>query len=151
MKTIKLIYDKYENDIGFTYQTEEITKFNYNILEQINNNQNINNDRNIKIYTWGIKKHEDIECDVIFDATLFSTKTNVDVKNLTGLDEIIQTSIMNHPQFESIMERILSEIEENDPLTIAFVCNYGKHRSVGWAELLKYLYYSNATITHRGL
>ncbi len=150
MKTIKLIYDKYENDIGFTYQTEEITKFNYNILEQINN-KDINNDRNIKIYTWGIKKHEDIECDVIFDATLFSTKTNVDVKNLTGLDEIIQTSIMNHPQFESIMERILSEIEENDPLTIAFVCNYGKHRSVGWAELLKFLYYSNATITHRGL
>ena len=150
MKTIKLIYDKYENDIGFTYQTEEITKFNYNILEQINN-KDINNDRNIKIYTWGIKKHDNIECDVIFDATLFSTKTNVDVKNLTGLDEIIQTSIMNHPQFESIMERILSEIEENDPLTIAFVCNYGKHRSVGWAELLKFLYYSNATITHRGL
>jgi len=150
MKTIKLIYDKYENDIGFTYQTEEITKFNYNILEQINN-KDINNDRNIKIYTWGIKKHEDIECDVIFDATLFSTKTNVDVKNLTGLDEIIQTSIMNHPQFESIMERILSEIEENDPLTIAFVCNYGKHRSVGWAELLKFLYYSNATIIHIGL
>ena len=150
MKTIKLIYDKYENDIGFTYQTEEITKFNYNILEQINN-KDINNDRNIKIYTWGIKKHEDIECDVIFDATLFSTKTNVDVKNLTGLDEIIQTSIMNHPQFESIMERILSEIEENNPLTIAFVCNYGKHRSVGWAELLKFLYYSNATITHIGL
>ena len=46
---------------------------------------------------------------------------------------------------------ILSEIEENNPLTIAFVCNYGKHRSVGWAELLKFLYYSNATITHIGL
>ena len=112
MKTIKLIYDKYENDIGFTYQTEEITKLNYNILEQINN-KDINNNRNIKIYTWGIKKHDNIECDVIFDATLFSTKTNVDVKNSTGLDEIIQTSIMNHPQFESIIEKILSEIEEN--------------------------------------
>jgi len=47
---IKLVYNKYENDIGFTYQTEEITKSNYNILEQINN-KDIQKDRNITIYT----------------------------------------------------------------------------------------------------
>ena len=32
MKTIKLIYDKYENDIGFTHQTEEITKLEHKTI-----------------------------------------------------------------------------------------------------------------------
>ena len=75
---------------------------------------------------------------------LFNTKIDCDVKNLTGLDEIIQTSIKNHPMFDTIMERIINEIEEKDPKSIGIYCNYGKHRSVGWAEIIKKIYYKNA-------
>jgi RNase adaptor protein for sRNA GlmZ degradation len=31
---------------------------------------------------------------------------------------------------------------------IAFICNHGKHRSVGWAELLKKIYYKKSIIKH---
>ena len=39
------------------------------ILETIENIP-IKYDRKLDIYTWGIKKHEPIKCDIVFDATL---------------------------------------------------------------------------------
>jgi len=148
IKKIKLIYDKYENDIGFI--NEEVENKEYIILKKIDN-KNINFNRNLIINTWGVKKHKEVKCDVIFDATLFSTKIKVDVKNLTGLDEIIQQSIINHNMFNIIMEKIITEIEESNPKIIGIVCNYGKHRSVGWAELIKKFYYKNTILNHIGL
>ena len=146
---IKLIYDKYQkyqNDIGFT-QGKNDTDHEHESITGID----INNNRELSIFTWGIKKHNSPQCDIIFDATLFSTKIDVDVKELTGLDEIIQTSIINHPMFDLIMEKIITEIETNNPQSIGIYCNYGKHRSVGWAELLKKLYYNNSVVKHMGI
>ena len=31
---------------------------------------------------------------------------------------------------------------------ISFFCNHGKHRSVGWTEILKKYYYPNSIIKH---
>ena len=146
---IKLIYDKYQNDIGFT-QGENETDHKHELITKINE-IDVNDKRELSIFTWGIKKHKSPNCDIIFDITLFSTKTNVDVKELTGLDEIIQTSIINHPMFDLIMEKIITEIETNNPRSIGIYCNYGKHRSVGWAELLKKLYYNNSVVKHIGI
>ena len=53
--------------------------------------------------------------------------------------------------FDLIIEKIITEIETNNPKTIGIYCNYGKHRSVAFAELLKELYYTNSKITHIGL
>ena len=39
-------------------------------------------------------------------------------------------------------------IEINNPKTIGFYCNHGKHRSVGWAEMIKKYYYENAKVKH---
>ena len=149
-KKIKLVYDSYENDIGFIVEKVNQENQEYIILKQIDNKE-INFNRDLIIYTWGVKKHKEIKCDIIFDATLFSTKIKVDVKNLTGLDEIIQQSIINHNMFDMIMEKIITEIEESNPKIIGIVCNYGKHRSVGWAELIKKFYYKNTIINHIGL
>ena len=146
---IKLIYDKYQNDIGFT-QGENETDHKHELITKINE-IDVNDKRELSIFTWGIKKHKSPNCDIIFDVTLFSTKTNVDIKELTGLDEIIQTSIINHPMFDLIMEKIITEIETNNPQSIGIYCNYGKHRSVGWAELLKKLYYNNSVVKHIGI
>jgi len=160
MNVIKLVYDKYENDYGFTegyitegYITEgDITEGDIadHIHEQIRD-ITIDNDRELTIHTWGIKKHESIKCDIIFDASLFSAKINADVKTLTGLNEIVQQSIINHPKFDIIIEMIVTEIETNDYQKIGIICNYGKHRSVGWAELLKKLYYPKSVINHKGI
>jgi RNase adaptor protein for sRNA GlmZ degradation len=97
----------------------------------------------------GKHKHDPIECDLVFDATLFSTKISVDVKCLTGLDDIVQQSILNHPNFDYIMEHILTEITEKNHTTVGIFCNYGKHRSVGWAELIKKIYYPNSSCVHK--
>ena len=147
-KLIKLIYDRYENDIGFI--NEDSIEKNYIILDNIDDKL-IKKDRKINIYTWGIKKHTCDKCDIIFDATLLTAKINKDVRSLNGKNDIVKQSIINHPKFEIMMETILRNIEEDEPLTIGFICNHGKHRSVAFAELLKELYYTNSKITHIGL
>ena len=143
MEPIKLVYDKYENDVGFIMSDEQ-GNHEHIKLEGIQ-------DKEMTFYTWGIKKHEPKKCDLVFDATLFSTTISVDVKCLCGKDDIIQQSILNHPNFDLIMERIITLIEEKNPTTVGFFCNYGKHRSVGWAELLQKIYYPSSTCIHEGI
>ena len=143
MNPIKLVYDKYENDVGFIMSDEQ-GNHEHIKLEGIQ-------DKEMTFYTWGIKKHEPKKCDLVFDATLFSTKISVDVKCLCGKDDIIQQSILNHPNFELIIERIITLIEEKKPTTVGIFCNYGKHRSVGWAELLQKIYYPSSRCIHEGI
>ena len=143
MEPIKLVYDKYENDVGFIMSDEQ-GNHEHIKLEGIQ-------DKEMTFYTWGIKKHEPKKCDLVFDATLFSTTISVDVKCLCGKDDIIQQSILNHPNFDLIMERIITLIEEKKPTTVGIFCNYGKHRSVGWAELLQKIYYPSSQCIHEGI
>jgi len=154
-KIIKLVHDKYENEVGVLYdvETNELEKDLTKILEQLPTkigDIEINTDRVININTWGIKKPFVAECDVIFDLTKFQTKIdkNIDVQTLTGLTDIIQDSIIYHPKFLDIIEKVVYVIETENPKNIGFICNHGKHRSVGWAELLKKLYYKHAKIKH---
>ena len=151
---VKLIYDKYENEFGVSYfQNNEIvidkTKILENLPTKIGDTE-INTDRAININTWGIKKPFVAECDVIFDLTKFQTKIDkdIDVQTITGLTDIIQDSIICHPKFLELIEKVVDIIETENPKYIGFICNHGKHRSVGWAELLKKLYYKNAKIKH---
>jgi RNase adaptor protein for sRNA GlmZ degradation len=155
MKPIKLIYDKYENDLGLYYENmpdseNELITMILNLLPQFINNKPINLKRVIKIYTWGIKKTTGIETDITFDLTTFQTKIDpsLDVHSLNGLSEEIQNSIILHPKFINIITRIITMIEMENPRTIGFFCNHGKHRSVGWAELIKKYYYTDAKIKH---
>ena len=152
---IKLVYDKYENEVGILYdaETNEIEKDLTKIVEHLPtkiNDIDINTDRVININTWGIKKPFVAECDVIFDLTKFQTKIDkdIDVQTITGLTDIIQDSIICHPKFLDIIEKVVNVIETENPKNIGFICNHGKHRSVGWAELLKKLYYKHAKIKH---
>jgi RNase adaptor protein for sRNA GlmZ degradation len=154
-RIIKLIYSKYENEVGVLYDAEmnENEKDHTKILEHLPtkiNDIEINTNRVINIYTWGIKKTFSKDCYIIFDLTKFQTKINhnIDVQMITGLTDIIQNSIINHPKFLELVEKVLYIIETENPRDVGFICNHGKHRSVGWAELLKKLYYKNAKITH---
>jgi RNase adaptor protein for sRNA GlmZ degradation len=149
-KRVKLVYEFYENEnayYGFEI-TDEIGKdYNKEILDV----EDITYDKNRKliIYSWGIIKHEEPKCELSFDLTKFTTKTdNKDIKSLDGRDDEIQISIIRHPLFKELIKKIINEIEENNYMEISFFCNHGKHRSVGWAEILKKHYYENSVIKH---
>lgn len=154
-KTIKLIYDKYENDIGVLFdEKKEIEMDKIKILDNLPtkiNDNDINVNRMLTIYTWGIKKdHDKVNCNLQFDLTKFQTKIDkdIDVQTINGLSDIIQDSIICHPKFLELLETIVNNIETENPKEIAFICNHGKHRSVAWAELLQKLYYNKAVIKH---
>jgi len=66
MEPIKLVYDKYENETGFIMSDEQGTHIHTQIEGIL--------DKDITFYTWGQKMHEPKTCDLVFDATLFSTK-----------------------------------------------------------------------------
>ena len=154
-QTIKLIHDKYENDIGVLYdENNEIEIDKIKILDNLPtkiNDIDININRLLNIYSWGIKKDKkSVKCDIIFDLTKFQTKIDkdIDVQTITGLSDIIQDSIIRHPKFLELIEHVVNLIETTNPTHIAFICNHGKHRSVAWAELLKTLYYNKSIIKH---
>ena len=149
-KKIKLIYELYENDnayYGFEQETI-IDDVDYNkiVLESI---KDVVYDKNRKltIYSWGIMRHVEPKCEISFDLTKFTTKTIKDIKLVDGRDVEIQNSIIQHPLFTELLHKIIEEIETNNPREISFFCNHGKHRSVGWAEILK-KYYPNSIIKH---
>ena len=154
-KKIKLIYDFYENDgiyayDGFKPETKIDNVFDYNkILLDTIKDVMCDRNRNLIIYSWGILKHAEPKCEISFDLTKFTTKTDIkDVKLFDGRNEEIQNSIIQHPLFAELVQKIIEEIETNNPIEISFFCNHGKHRSVGWAEILKKYYYPNSIIKH---
>ncbi len=153
-KKIKLIYDFYENDIAYAYdgfnQETKIYNFDYNkiLLDSI---KDISYDKNRKliIYSWGILRHTEPKCEISFDLTKFTTKTDIkDVKLFDGRNDQIQNSIIQHPLFTELIHKIIEEIETNNSTEISFFCNHGKHRSVGWTEILKKYYYPKSIIKH---
>jgi hypothetical protein len=142
-KKVKLIYDFYENDMAYIYNgfkpyTEINDNFNYDkILLNSTKDIKYNKNRNLTIYSWGILRHDEPKCEISFDLTKFTTKTNLKVKYLDGRDIGIQNSIIKHPLFIELVHKIIQEIETNNSTRISFFCNHGKHRSVGRTEILK--------------
>jgi RNase adaptor protein for sRNA GlmZ degradation len=148
-KKIKLIYDLYENDYDGFEQDTKINDFDYNkiLLDSIKDVVYDKN-RNLTIYSWGIMRHDEPKCEISFDLTKFTTKTNIkDIKLVDGRDVEIQNSIIQHPLFTELLHKIIEEIETNNSREISFFCNHGKHRSVGWTEILK-KYYPKSIIKH---
>ena len=122
-KKIKLIYDFYENDIaydGFEQETKIDNDFDYNkiLLDSI---KDIIYDKNKKLilYSWGILRHTEPKCEISFDLTKFTTKTDIkDVRLFDGRDAEIQNSIIQHPLFTELIKKIIEEIETNNSTKI---------------------------------
>ena len=150
-KKIKLIYELYENDNayhGFEQDTKIDVDYNKIVFESIKDVMYDKN-RKLTIYSWGILRHDEPKCEISFDLTKFTTKTDVkDIRKFNGRDEEIQNSIIQHPLFTELLHKIIEEVETNNPREISFFCNHGKHRSVGWGEILKKYYYPNSIIKH---
>ena len=159
-KRIKLIHNRKENESSYYYGFDYTDKINNNCKEIINKSiQELSFDKNrkLKIYTWGEKNKDTKEpkCQVTFDLINFSTKiadiSKKEVNKYTGKDEVIQNSIIQHPAYNLLIEKIINQIENNNLSEISFVCNHGKHRSVGFAEILKKYYYPDLILKHINL
>ena len=153
-KIIKLIHDKNQNDYTF-YGFQETDKINNNyeeiITQSLREIGDYDRNRKLTIYTYGEKNtnHKKPKCQVIFDVSSFATKIEkTDIKKYDGRDQIIQNAIIQHPIFDILIENVINEIEKDNLNTISFVCNHGKHRSVGWAEILKKYYYKFSKVVH---
>ena len=152
-KRIPLAYNKEFNDYGFIVSDDKLNENYEDIIKKSFEELTCKFDKNRRliIYSWGekVKEHIQPDCQVIFDLTKFSTKTDrKDIKKYNGCDEIIQNSIIQHPNFITMLDNVIRQIENNNLNSISFLCNYGKHRSVGFAEILKKYYYTNAIIKH---
>ena len=133
------------SDTGYTCDDDSVfTPLTYTHLDNVDRN------RNISINTWGVRRHDTIDCDVVFDLRNFQSKVSsqVNIKHVNGLTEVIQDSIRVHRDFLVLMDIIVDFVEKNNPKKIGIVCSYGKHRSVAWAEILRKDVYSNAKVKH---
>ena len=104
-------------------------------------------DRDLTIYTWSKLKNIPVECDILFDLSLFVTPG---IKS-TGLEEDIQKIIQNHSAYNDIIKSILKYIETGEYKKIGFICDYGKVISVAFAEILGKTYYQRTIIRHNNL
>lgn len=147
MTIIKLINDKFENDFGFLEGVSET-----NLRDVISEIEDLSCHHQPEyIYSWGIKNEPvSTECDLVFDVSLFFTKIEDRGKlsSMTGLDSDIQKSILGHPRFMDLLTLIIQEIETRQPKSIAFICNHGKHRSVGWSQIMKTYFFKNSLVSH---
>ena len=147
-KIVKLIHDKYENDFGFMEGS------NVENVDEIKERMSELRCEYIpkEIYTWAIKIDTYLPIDdmLVFDVSLFFTKIKdrSRLSSLTGNDEEIQDSIICHPRFLELLEKVITTVEEEKAYQIGFICNYGKHRSVGWANIMKKYFYKDATVKH---
>ena len=110
-----------------------------------------NQARQLLIYSWGQKHRlcDEPPCNLTFDLTSFHTEfERRDFKREDGRSEAIQQSMRDHPGFDVLMARVVASIERQQPAAVSFMCTWGRHRSVAWAEILKRDYYPRATVKH---
>ena len=112
--------------------------------------------RKLSIVTWGLKLHREPPVGVTFNLSRFcalakDAKDAKDAKRKTGRDKDVQESVIRHPMFTQLLRRMVQEIEVGDLHNISMACNYGRHRSVAWAELLKQHCYPCSSLHHMGL
>jgi len=150
VKTIQLIHDKFENDFGFIKGSYE-TNID-NIIDKITKLSCVHQPSTI--YSWDDGDGHGVgDCEIIFDVTLFFTKIDNRgaLSKMTGKDIEIQNSIILHPRFLDLLKEILTYVDQDRPNNIAFICEKGKQRSVGWAEIVKKYFYNSSQIKHLNL
>jgi len=117
---------------------------------------NIDNDRELIIYTWGkkVRQRLNYKVDKNFSVEMLNIKSNTNestssiLKKHNGKAKQVEDLVLNNKKFIKIVCNMLYEIEKNNYKCISINCLKGRHRSVATAEFLKKNYYPNAYIKH---
>jgi UPF0042 nucleotide-binding protein len=99
----------------------------------------------VKVTSFGFKAGISLEADLVFDVRCLPNPFYIpELKHKTGLDSDVRDFVMNSPDSEKLLEKLLDFIDYSLPLykkegksqlIISFGCTGGKHRSVTFAEL----------------
>ena len=107
--------------------------------------------RKLRIFSW-VKRdplQAEPQCDLTFDVRKFYASYNdVGIRKEDGRNAVIQESILPHRDFKRMMRSIIMLIENEKARSVSFICAWGKHRSVAFAEILKKMYYPRSTTEH---
>ncbi|MGT2800692.1 RNase adapter RapZ [Streptococcus marmotae] len=100
----------------------------------------------VEVISFGFKYGLPLDADLVFDVRFLPNPYyQVELRNLTGLDEPVFNYVMEHEESESFYKHLLGLIEPILPgyqkegksvLTIAVGCTGGQHRSVAFAKRL---------------
>lgn len=118
----------------------------------------------IQCKSFGFKYGLDSEADLVFDVRCLPNPFyDEELKHKTGLEKSVQDYVMNSPDSEEFLAKLLQFIDCSVPLyakegksqlTVAIGCTGGKHRSVTFAELVgKHLRDKkfDCTVVHRDI
>jgi hypothetical protein len=110
--------------------------------------------KGLKVTTWGtrfilpdVPSDQPKGVEQIFDASHLRGKRSKATIKLRGTNPILQKTVRDCPGFESLMRRIVTEVETKGLSHIGVICRGGHHRSVTVAELLVNLY-PEAKVSH---
>lgn len=110
--------------------------------------------RELTIYTWGklYRKWKPTESEKNYSVEMISIRDyNMNLKRINGKSNELQNKIILDQKFINVINSIVKLIEDNDYKVISISCEHGRHRSVAIAEILKKLYYPQASIQHLDL
>ena len=118
----------------------------------------------VNCMSFGFKYGYPVDADIVIDVRCLPNPFYVpELKELTGLDPKVRDFVMETPQAQGLMDRVISLVDYTIPLyvnegksqlVVAFGCTGGKHRSITFAELVyKHLKENNnyVKVSHRDI
>lgn len=100
----------------------------------------------IEVMSFGFKYGLPLDADLVFDVRFLPNPYyQVELRNLTGMDQPVFDYVMNHTESEEFYKHLIGLIEPILPgykkegksvLTVAVGCTGGQHRSVAFAKRL---------------
>jgi hypothetical protein len=106
-------------------------------------------DRKLTIFSYGHNVHTAPEgCEVTFDLRDFACE--YDSRAIREGRPLGSDSARDaHPSgLRGAVRGVVESIERDAPASVAFMCAWGKHRSMAWAEMLKADHYPRARVRH---
>lgn len=107
--------------------------------------------RELLIYTWGkaLRKAAPPDSEANFNAGILNGRGGgADLRTENGTCETVQRNVASCALFPRWIEMVIAKVEGAGLKTISINCTKGRHRSVAAAEILKMLYYPQATTKH---
>ncbi|CAE8592730.1 unnamed protein product [Polarella glacialis] len=111
----------------------------------------VKTDRELGIYTWGkaLRKAAPPESQFNFNAGVLNGRGGgADLRTMNGLSEEVQRNVASCGLFPRWLEMVIHKVESANLSVISINCTKGRHRSVAAAEILRSVYYPQATIKH---
>lgn len=111
----------------------------------------VTKDRDLLIFTWGkaLRKSAPADSQCNFNAGILNGRGGgADIRTQNGLTDVVQNNVASCGLFPRWISMVCAKVEFSNLNTISINCTKGRHRSVAAAEILRRVYYPEATVKH---